>query len=139
MISRCLTLLRTPRFWWRLVIVWFLALFVLSSLSHLPPGPRVVNIDKIEHTAYFALGATCFYLARRLGNRALTARTAAISTVLFCMVVGAFDEFHQSFVPNRSGNDPFDWMADTLGGVAGALAGWAVLRLLFRRTREQRS
>jgi VanZ family protein len=36
-------------------------------------------------------------------------------------VVGVADEFHQSFVPGRQGNDPFDLMADILGSLCGSL------------------
>ena len=43
-------------------------------------------------------------------------------TVLFCTLVGVFDEWHQLHVPGRSGGDVGDWLADTLGGVFGTLA-----------------
>jgi VanZ family protein len=46
-------------------------------------------------------------------------------------VIGALDELHQWFVPNRSGLDRGDWIADTLGGVFGTLLGqWVMPRLL---------
>lgn len=35
--------------------------------------------------------------------------------------IGVVDEYHQSFFKNRTGNDPFDWLADTLGAFFGAL------------------
>ncbi len=37
--------------------------------------------------------------------------------VLACL--GALDEYRQSFTPGRSGNDPFDWLADVLGSATG--------------------
>ncbi len=128
-----MALTRNASFWWALVIVWFCALFVVSSLSRLPPGPQIANFDKIEHTVFYALGGTCFYLARRFKNHALSGIRASLATMLFCMAVGAFDEFHQSFVPNRSGNDLFDWLADTLGGVFGSVAGWISFHILAQR------
>ncbi|MDX8390044.1 MAG: VanZ family protein [Mariprofundaceae bacterium] len=39
-----------------------------------------------------------------------------ISVVLFCMVFGASDEWHQSFIPGRT-SDIHDWMADSFGAV----------------------
>lgn len=134
MTARFMATIRSAPFWWSAVIVWFVALFILSSISTLPQGPKIANIDKIEHTVYYALGATCFYLARRFRNAALTGTAAAVSAVLFCMAIGAFDEWHQTFTPGRSGNDPFDWMADTLGGFLGALCGWLAHRMLAAGT-----
>lgn len=128
--SRPMALVRSPRFWNVLVVVWFSALFVVSSISKLPPGPKIENFDKIEHTVFYALGAACFYLGRRFGGKRTSALRVVFFTVIFCMAVGAFDEFHQSFVPNRNGNDPYDWMADTLGGFVGSLLGWMAFRTL---------
>ena len=43
---------------------------------------------------------------------------------LICLTVvsayGALDEFHQYFVPGRD-SSVWDWVADTLGGAAGAV------------------
>ena len=36
--------------------------------------------------------------------------------------IGALDEWHQSWIPTRSGNDLGDWIADVLGSLTGALA-----------------
>ena len=37
-------------------------------------------------------------------------------------LVGVLDEYHQSKVPGRYGNDIYDLIADFLGAVAGSLA-----------------
>lgn len=42
------------------------------------------------------------------------------AAVVVIALIGALDEYHQSFTPGRSGNDPFDWLADLLGAIAGA-------------------
>jgi VanZ family protein len=36
-------------------------------------------------------------------------------------LIGILDEWHQSWVPERSGNDVGDWLADATGTVVGAL------------------
>ena len=128
-----MALVRNPSLWWSLVVGWFITLFLLSSIPKLPPGPDIPFEDKILHTAYYSIGAACFYLARRFRQGIITSKAATVTAVLFCMAVGAFDEFHQSFVPNRSGNDPFDWLADTLGGFVGSLIGWWIFCLLARQ------
>lgn len=113
-----------PQFWFGVVGLWFAILFVLSSISlALPPGPQITHIDKIEHTLYFTLGSTCLYLGLRLSKPQRGFLFALGLTVLFCALVGAFDEFHQTFTPNRSGNDPGDWTADVLGGFIGSFIG----------------
>jgi VanZ family protein len=123
-------MLRRPRTWLILLAVWWVALFIVSHQSSLfPPGPDIENIDKVEHLAYFALGGFLFFVWLRLRRPATGFLAAAALTILFCSVIGALDEFHQSFIPNRSGNDPGDWIADTLGGVLGSFVGQWLHRL----------
>lgn len=130
-------MLRRPSTWLILLVVWGVVLFILSNQSHLfPPGPNVPNIDKVEHTTYFTIGGAIFFCWLRARRPGMTFLAAAGMTILFCSVIGALDEFHQSFIPNRSGNDPWDWTADTVGGLLGSLVGqWLRMRL---RAREQR-
>jgi VanZ family protein len=45
---------------------------------------------------------------------------------------GVADEFHQSFVPGRQGNDLGDMTADLIGATLGAMS-FLVLRRIFRR------
>jgi VanZ family protein len=45
-------------------------------------------------------------------------------------LTGALDEFHQSHVPGRSGNDPADFAADLLGALCGALVFRKAHRLI---------
>ncbi|CAN5913650.1 hypothetical protein BH11VER1_BH11VER1_28140 [soil metagenome] len=113
-----------PQFWFGAVGLWFAVLFVLSSISlALPPGPQITHIDKVEHTLYFMAGSTCLHLGLRLFKPRWGFLFALGLTVLFCALVGAFDEFHQTFTPNRSGNDPGDWLADVVGGFIGSFIG----------------
>lgn len=123
-----------PRLWFILAAVWFAVLFWLSSQAHLqPPGPEFEGRDKMLHLGYFALGGALFFVGMRLRKPAPGLLALSLITVAFCSAVGAFDEWHQTFTPNRSGNDPFDWLADTLGGVPGAICGHWLTQFLPRR------
>jgi VanZ family protein len=131
-------MVRRPRTWLILLAVWWVTLFILSHQSHLfPPGPDIPNIDKVEHTTYFTLGGAIFFCWLRAWRPGLSFLAAAGLTILFCSVIGALDEFHQSFIENRSGNDPWDWAADTVGGLLGSLVGqWIHSRLQGREQRR---
>ncbi len=113
-----------PRFWFALVGLWFAVLYVLSSISlKFPPGTQITYGDKFQHAFYFMLGSTCLHLGLRLSNPRRGFLFGLGLTVLFCALVGAFDEFHQTFTPNRSGNDRGDWIADVIGGFLGSFVG----------------
>jgi VanZ family protein len=116
--------LRTPRLWLAGFLCWAVALFVLSSLSKTMPedGPEIPHLDKFVHFAYFMGGAVCFttWILLRKGSGAPLRIRIVLPLILFA-VIGMLDEYHQSFTPERSGNDPFDWLADLLGSFAGIL------------------
>ena len=128
-------MLRRPRTWLILLTVWAVTLFILSHQSNLfPPGPDIPNIDKVEHTVYFTIGGLVFFSWLRTRRPAMSFLATAGCTIAFCSIVGALDELHQWYVPNRSGLDRGDWIADTLGGVFGAFLGqWIVPRFFSRR------
>jgi VanZ family protein len=52
-------------------------------------------------------------------GRAAHAMILVATPILLFALIGALDEYHQTFTPGRSGNDPFDWLADLLGAAAG--------------------
>lgn len=117
------------------LLAWFLLLFGLSSISKVPSTVDGFMIsDKIAHAVYFAGGATALFFALKLGRwRGLSAHSVLICCVLGAAAVGAFDEWHQTFTPGRSGNDLGDWIADVIGGVLGFLCGALALRVLGNR------
>jgi VanZ family protein len=82
-------------------------------LSHLP------GIDKICHLAVYGLLAltVLWWLSpgKNQGGRTHLV-SVALKTLLFCLVYGLTDEFHQSFIPGRSVS-VFDLLADTGGAV----------------------
>lgn len=114
---------RSPKFWLFAVGMWFAVLWLLSSFSTGPQSaPEIPHIDKIAHFGYFFGGGGLLsaYLFRRRPD-APDWRKIIGFTLLFFAIVGALDEWHQTFTPGRSGNDIGDWLADVLGAAAGAL------------------
>ena len=115
-------LLRNPRFWLACFLLWFAVLWLLSSFSLVGKiAPPIPNFDKLEHFGYFfgGSGLLCAYLFRRNPERPNW--KAIIGGVIIAIALtGCLDEYHQSFTPGRSGNDPYDWLADVLGATAGA-------------------
>lgn len=123
-------LVKKSLLWWLGVIVWAGVLWHLSANASLPSGPSFPMKDKLLHCLYFAGGASCLLLA--LFGKATDLpgwRVLVFRSFPFTAIIGALDEYHQTFTPGRSGNDPWDWLADVSGGV---LAAWIVSRLLVR-------
>ena len=114
-----------PRFFHLLVpgvllAAWLAGLWLLSSL----PGndvklPAFPHADKAAHFVYFFAGGflVCWILRQVTAWPRL--KVAVLAGLLIGMV-GAADEFHQTFTPGRSGADHGDWIADVSGGLAGA-------------------
>jgi VanZ family protein len=100
-------------------------IFLLSSRSHLPDldGGRDIQSVVGHFVAYGALGASLAVLLRSLGWSPLRSLLVAI---VLATLYGVTDEFHQSFVPNRS-TDPKDVLVDFLGATAGALAAMRLM------------
>jgi hypothetical protein len=110
------------------LLLYLALIFALSSQSRpLPfiPG-RFLSHDTVLHAMeYGLLGAL---LLRALAGMGLRAGRALVLAAAIASLYGATDEWHQSFVPNRS-CDPKDWAADAIGGSVGA----ALMAVLLRR------
>ncbi|MFM7605193.1 MAG: VanZ family protein [Prosthecobacter sp.] len=123
-------ILSSALFWRLMAILWTVILYLLSSQPRVPIALGFSGVDKIEHVTYFALGGMGFLLSLRRGGGAPGRTIAVVLTVLFCSFVGVLDEWHQLYVPGRSGGDVWDWLADTFGGFLGAYAGLGVEKRL---------
>lgn len=101
-------------------VAWAASVWMLSSMSD-PPGTDLVAFpfqDKVAHLGLFFVQAG---LLRFAGLRAPWAVAIAVS-------LGAVDELHQAFVPDRS-PDLVDLAADAVGAALGAAAvGWSARR-----------
>lgn len=126
-----LALLRDARCWFACLVIWLLVLWLLSSRTGDAGGlPPIPGLDKVAHFGYFAGGGWLLagFLFRLRPDRPRWGQILVIVFVIAALM-GWVDEYHQSHVPGRSGNDFGDWIADVTGAVTGALA----LRLFHRR------
>ncbi len=122
---------QSPRFWAICFLLWFIVLNLLSHGDKFQPEPLTFDIphlDKIAHFGYFFGGGGLLSAALFFKISPTWAKLTLIVT-LSLSIIGIWDEFHQSFFENRTGNDPSDWAADTLGALCGTL----VFRRLHRR------
>ena len=111
--------------WFTAFAVWLMALWFLSGRP-VPEAPTVdiPGFDKVLHFTYFLIGAILLSIAlhlRRDPRRASFPWSLLVVTISLA-AIGALDEWHQSWIPTRSGNDLGDWIADVLGSLTGALA-----------------
>jgi VanZ family protein len=98
---------------------------IIFYLSHQPGDfaqlPPLIGLDKLLHAvAYGSLAGAFLYGLQPFvhdSNRSVI----AVVVVLFCVVYGISDEFHQSFIPGRF-DSPWDVMADGLGALL--VVGW---------------
>ena len=107
--------------WWVPVYFYAGAIFLWSSLPRpLPPGIDVPHLDKALHTIEYALFG--FLLARALSadSPAALRRQFRLWAVLFAVLYGVSDEWHQSFVPMRR-STVWDVVFDGVGAVIGQL------------------
>ena len=123
---------KSPLFY---LITWVLWVTVLWFLSSRTPSaqslPAIPHFDKVLHFGYFACGASL--LTGFCKNSGIKRKGFSIFLIVFFTgaAIGALDEYHQSHVPGRFGNDLWDWLADCLGSICGSLFtlwGWARYR-----------
>jgi VanZ family protein len=114
--------------------LWAVGLFALSSipggsplLPHLFPGS-----DKIGHLGLYTIFGFLIARAGRWDWRnGRSARFWTLGVVGIAALYGASDEWHQSFVPNRSMSLE-DWFCDVAGGAIGSIFWWVVLKKIVR-------
>jgi VanZ family protein len=116
-----LRLPRHPATWFAAFLVWFGVLWHLSSQPGIHAPPPFPHSDKLAHFSYFAIGGFLFAACHfRLRHSTPAWEKILATAIIGIALIGWLDEWHQCFTPGRSGADPWDWLADLLGGAAGA-------------------
>ena len=112
------------------------SLWLLSSQSTLPRPPGPLGWDKLQHLlAYGAFGfAVGLWMSPAFWKNRVA--LALLVTTIIGSIYGAIDEVHQYFVPGRHSN-VWDWVANTLGSLLGALAIMVVMRKTRRRKEKE--
>ncbi|OGF47782.1 MAG: hypothetical protein A2452_09830 [Candidatus Firestonebacteria bacterium RIFOXYC2_FULL_39_67] len=112
---------------WVPAVLFAFGIFYMSSRSN-PPGAGlfefIPNSDKLVHmTEYFILSSLIYFALRKAHN--IKTNKAVLAAVLIASLYGMTDEYHQSFVPERS-MDILDWAADIVGAIIGASSRYKV-------------
>lgn len=120
------------------VLVWMWLIFFLSSQSSLPrvaePPIQFVLSKGAHFTEYFVL-ALLLVWAQTM--RSKLGKASFLVAFVIVALYAASDEFHQSFVPNRTAS-PWDVLLDSTGAATGVLVLWAGMRRLQERTKRKR-
>lgn len=85
---------------WTAVLLWAGIIFYLSSLSNFGLHPETDLVSLLAHTVEYAL--LTILLMRALTGEKLTARRAGWIAALLALAYAGSDEYHQSFVANRT-------------------------------------
>jgi len=100
--------------YWLPVIIYAIVIFSCSSL----PGEDIPSLfnyqDVVFHLAEYAVLALLFNRAMKAYYPGLVRRERSLFILLYCFIYALSDEFHQSFIPNRSPS-LFDVAYDTIG------------------------
>lgn len=135
--------LARPHPWWIALLLWCAVMLTASSFSIAAPAApafEIPHLDKVFHFCYFTIGG--FILANAILLRRPPFTSIWMKFVLpivLMSLLGALDEFRQSFTPGRSGNDLGDWIADTLGGLCGVMIANVVHRFKMTHRFVERS
>lgn len=115
------------------LFVMLVGIFILSSIpSNNLPQLEFEFEDKLIHIGLFSILFLCFVWSLKHQKRfTLLARNYLILSLVFTILYGMLDEFHQSFVPNRT-SDIYDWLADSVG----ALLTFLLLFFFSYKTRK---
>lgn len=107
---------------WCSVAGWAAGILGLSSLTPRDlPDAAFFFSDKFNHFVAFAVGGWLTASALRLSRPDLPRGGRIVLAVILLAVFAAFDEGLQTLTPGRTGGDLYDWIADFLGAIAGAL------------------
>ncbi len=90
---------------WVAVIIWGAVIYAVSDIPNLRTDLGLMDyvLRKIVHIAIYGALYALFYRAYR-GSFKKNKFNSFIVSIIFCLLFAVSDEFHQSFVPGRSGS-----------------------------------
>lgn len=92
----------------------------------------ITPVRKTAHfTIYLSLGFWTYLFFKTFS---IKDKTRSLSSLLFCFIYACTDEFHQLFVPGRSGQLK-DVCIDTCGALFGILIIYFVFKLIKRKSK----
>lgn len=104
---------------WLPPVAWAAAIFSISFLPIKPRPPGYPGEDKVVHL--FLYGILALLLLRAyLGDRGMTPRRAAVFAFIVTLLYGMFDEWQQSFLPERTA-ELLDLAADAAGAAVAVI------------------
>lgn len=106
---------------WLPVIVWMGVIFYFSSLSAKDIPSLFPSQDIVFHIVIYALLAYFFARALKNTHSGITLSKSILLTVIFGVLYGVSDEFHQIFTPGRIASG-FDLFIDGIGSLLGSLS-----------------
>ena len=114
--------------------VYWLVLFILTSMPSANLPKSFEFNDKMEHTSAFAVLGMLLSLAITVQKSSKYFKSRAwLGSLIIGATYGAFDELHQLFVVGRS-CDFFDWMADITGTSVGIIITYAIIKISARKS-----
>jgi VanZ like family len=120
---------------WGPVLAQMALIFVASSIPYVDALPGGFSDKTVHFWVYGVLGLLVFRALAGGSMRGLTWPHAG-AAILFAMLYGVSDEFHQAFVPGRT-PDVRDVAADTLGAAGVVLVMLLVGTSLVRRRQSR--
>lgn len=120
-----------PRTYHISLFTYCLIIFILSSI----PGDDFPEVgfkfgDKIVHFIIYAILFSLFFYSLKNQSKYVRLQKFPLEfSLLFTVLYGITDEFHQYFVHNRS-CEFYDWVADAAGGL--------IMYLIFKYLNEKR-
>ena len=109
---------------WSVLLGWGAGILSVSSVNgeFLPSALFSLTFaDKLIHFIAFALGGWVAAAALRFSFPSLPVARAILTAIVLVAAFGVIDETWQTSTPGRMGGDLYDWIADFLGAIAGAL------------------
>ena len=115
---------------------------LISNFVPIKSSPQEPNFDlktiifivrKTAHFTEYAILGILFYLNLRHHSSQKQSPKLFALAILFSALYACTDEFHQLFVPGRTGQ-PFDVLVDTLGATFGCLIVLVVQKIRTRLT-----